>query len=336
MDILIKSFTRPYYLDKCIKSIKKNIKGLYNIIILDDGTPERFLDEILRLHPDVIIRKSPFYNEKIRSIENHLEHNTALPQLYIPSKFWQDNASAASDYFLLLEDDMWIIGEIDIDDVKQQMRAQNISTIKTALFGVNFYEKYDSGILGKQLIEIKPQLSGFSPFLFQKIYVNNTLKSYSILLRLGLADIKKFLPIYAIYMVAGAFYDKKFYEYIWNSYEGKVNENHQLSRVLQWNRNFPEKKYARLQHESLTTSFTSSATNDFKGINLNPFVYNRILSEAWMNGEFPVDDNNKGDFDENIIIQTLKDAKHPLASVSEWKKWTERFRKQYQDVGYNV
>ena len=39
MDIIIKSFNRPYYLDRCILSILKNVKGDFKIKIVDDGTP---------------------------------------------------------------------------------------------------------------------------------------------------------------------------------------------------------------------------------------------------------------------------------------------------------
>lgn len=337
MDILIKSFTRPYYLDKCIQSIKDHITGDFTITVLDDGTPRKYLDEVLRRHPGVAIKKSPFYEDKIRKIKYHLDlQDQNLPQLQIPSKFWQESAARASDYFLLLEDDMWITSRINISDIEMMMRTHNIAMVKTALFGLDFYKRFDNEPIGQQLTEIKPQLNSFSPFLYRKIYVENTFKMYSILGRLGLADIKKFLPIYAVYMVAGAFYEKKYYEYLWNNYEGVVSENHQLYRVIKWYKEFPAKKYARLQQESLATSFTSSATNRFDGILLNPFVYNRILSDAWMNGKLPINSIDQGDFDENVIAGILEEAKHPLATVSEWKKWTGRFRQQYRNVGFNV
>lgn len=336
MDILIKSFTRPYYLDKCIQSIKDHISGNFAITVLDDGTPQKYLDEILRRHPGVEIRKSPFYEDKVCTIERHMDQpDENLPQMQIPSKFWQENAAHCSDYFLLLEDDMWITEKIDISDIEMMMRSHNIAMVKTALFGMEFYKKFDTAPLGRQLTEIKPDLKTFSPFIFRKIYVENTFKSYGILLRLGLAHIKKFLPIYAVYMVAGAFYEKKYYKYLWNNYEGGVNENHQLYRVITWNKKYPEKKYARMRQDSLTTSFSSSATNRYDGILLNPFVYNQILSDAWIRGMLPIGYNHQ-DFDENLITGILEAAQHPLATVVEWKKWTDRFRQQYRDVGFNI
>ena len=35
--IIIKSFNRPYYLDRCLQSIYKFVKGNFKIIVLDDG-----------------------------------------------------------------------------------------------------------------------------------------------------------------------------------------------------------------------------------------------------------------------------------------------------------
>ena len=48
MRILIKSFYRPYLLERCLKSIYEKVKNAEDleIIILDDGTPQKYLDKI--------------------------------------------------------------------------------------------------------------------------------------------------------------------------------------------------------------------------------------------------------------------------------------------------
>jgi glycosyltransferase involved in cell wall biosynthesis len=59
MDILIKSFNRPYYLDRCIQSVKKFVVNSdYKIIVLEDGTPEKYLNKIIEKHPEVRLLKS--------------------------------------------------------------------------------------------------------------------------------------------------------------------------------------------------------------------------------------------------------------------------------------
>ena len=47
MDIIIKSFNRPYYLDRCLQSIQTFVQdSKYTIMVLDDGTSQKYLDKI--------------------------------------------------------------------------------------------------------------------------------------------------------------------------------------------------------------------------------------------------------------------------------------------------
>ena len=47
MDIYIKSFNRPFLLHRCIASIFTFLQGFdANIIVLDDGTPQKYLVKI--------------------------------------------------------------------------------------------------------------------------------------------------------------------------------------------------------------------------------------------------------------------------------------------------
>ncbi len=65
MDIIIKSLNRPYYLDRCLFSIAKYVTNFNGkIIILEDGTPQKYLDLIQTKYPKIEIVKSAFYDEK--------------------------------------------------------------------------------------------------------------------------------------------------------------------------------------------------------------------------------------------------------------------------------
>ena len=55
MDIFIKTFNRPYYLERCIISIIKNLNGIYTIKILDDGTSDECLNKLKVKYPELII-----------------------------------------------------------------------------------------------------------------------------------------------------------------------------------------------------------------------------------------------------------------------------------------
>ncbi len=72
MDIIIKSFNRLYYLDRCLKSIYKFISGSFKITILDDGTPPIYLNKIQHLYPEVSIIRSDLYDSKVNAIKDYI------------------------------------------------------------------------------------------------------------------------------------------------------------------------------------------------------------------------------------------------------------------------
>ena len=129
MDILIKSFNRPYYLDRCLQSIYMNCLGSdFKIKILDDGTPEQYLLKIKHKFPEVILLKSNFYELKSKSCNLGLK-----PEIMdIPIDFWIESAAKASDYLLIIEDDIWFTEKVDLDKIGTDM-IQNKSVF-TKLF----------------------------------------------------------------------------------------------------------------------------------------------------------------------------------------------------------
>jgi glycosyltransferase involved in cell wall biosynthesis len=96
MDILIKSYNRPYYLDRCLQSLYLNCKGYnFTIKVLDDGTPDKYLNKIQKLYPEIIILKSEHHNVKSR----FCEQGTKPENMIIPIDFWISSVSSATDYF---------------------------------------------------------------------------------------------------------------------------------------------------------------------------------------------------------------------------------------------
>lgn len=64
VNIFIKSFNRPFYLDRCLSSIEKYVSGDFKIKVLDDGTPKKYLDKIREKYPDAEILLSDNYEKK--------------------------------------------------------------------------------------------------------------------------------------------------------------------------------------------------------------------------------------------------------------------------------
>jgi len=105
--IIIKSFNRPYYLDRCLQSIYTCVKGNFEIKILDDGTPKKYLDLIQLKYPNVNIITSNQYLDKIQAIENNINNGNKIDGFTIPTDLWYNEVKTSSDYVLVTEDDVF-------------------------------------------------------------------------------------------------------------------------------------------------------------------------------------------------------------------------------------
>ena len=163
MDILIKSFNRPYYLERCLYSIEKHIKGCSSIFILDDGTPDKYLNKILDDYPNVKILKSNFYEIKSNSVGE-------LQEFKIPIDFWIQSVQIASDYFLLLEDDFWVVENLDLSHVNFELKEKQIVFLKLIWLG---NPKLTTTRIREKLEEfniVSPKLLTTNPFLFKLVF----------------------------------------------------------------------------------------------------------------------------------------------------------------------
>jgi len=107
ISILIKSFFRPYLLDRCLYSIIKNVTGDYHIVVLDDGTPDEYINKIKEKYPQIQIVNSFYRKEKIEKIEKHLSGDKKYYDVRIPSSLWWDEINNSSDFLIFTEDDVW-------------------------------------------------------------------------------------------------------------------------------------------------------------------------------------------------------------------------------------
>lgn len=335
MNIFIKSFNRPYYLERCIQSVLQNVvDDKLSIIVLDDGTNPRYLAKIQDKYPNVIIRLSPFYSEKASKIERFISDGIKIKEMEIPTQFWLSSIMECKDkYFLLLEDDFWLTEKMDLNTTIRLMDSNNLCLLKLFCFGNH---KLVSGKLLKlsdQINEIIPQLPVNNEFIFKKFVLGNSLKIWSLLSRLNIHN-NSVVKYYTIYNVAGAIFSKEYYVQLWKDFSGVVNEDEQLIKALHFFNKNKKVKYGVVNKDVVGTSFSSSATNMFPDINFNPFTYNNILNEAWFNGKFDSMSGYPKDFNSRDIVSILQDNNEKLASVPEWEKWVNRFQNQYREIGF--
>jgi hypothetical protein len=335
MNVYIKSFNRPYYLDRCIQSIHLNvIDENLSIIVLDDGTKPEYLERIKAKYTNVTVKISPFYKRKVEKIEKFISEGAVIKEMEIPTEFWLSNINyCKDDFFVVLEDDFWFTEKIDISATLTLMSSNNMCMLKLACFGNRRLVK---GVLSNLSLDIdflKPKFFIENVFLFKNLLLSNPLKIWSILGRFNIVNKYK-INYYSIYHVAGAIFSKEYYNYLWMGFKGVVNEDAQLVKALDFYNKDKTTTYGVYKEDIIKTSFSSSATNTFAGINFNPFVYNDLLNKAWFDNELDSMSGYPNDILEKDVERILEKNKNELATIEEWHKWVNSFKDQYRKVGH--
>ncbi len=336
MDILIKSFNRPYYLDRCIQSILDFvIVSKLKIIVLDDGTPEKYLKKIQNKYPFIVILKSEYYTEKTNLINNNSLN--FIPK--IPIDLWLTSAKKATDYFVLLEDDIWLKKSINLDKLEIDLKQKNLLMLK--LYWLGNPKLIPTKILNKlnNIFVYKENLITKNRFLYKLIFHVQRLKINKIMIYLKINSEQRKLDYYHIYATAGAIFNREYFLKLWDKHDNEVNEYLQICNALKFIKNNKNCCFGFLENEIVKTGFVSAATNLYKNypnIDINMFVLNKILNESWYNDKF----NTTSEFDEDLknseIESILNYHDNKKAKASEWEKWTTAFRQQYKDFGCKI
>ena len=329
MDIFIKSFNRPFLLDKCLVSIKKFAKNFIgNIVVMDDGTPQKYLQKIQGNHPEIRIEKSDFYVEKSKAIENDL-----APEKNIPSVFWKETISKGSDYFVLIEDDCWFCEPIDFSILESEMRSNNLQLVKFLWMGNEMLISNKIQKKTELLIITNPDLFTWNPFVFELIYRKKTCKIDSILNRLGVPIENNLLKYYQIYAVANAAFSKKYYLKAWETTKNKVDELAQIKQVIQITKS--ELNVAHSKSEFIRTSLKTTASLQNKEnlkSDFNVYSLNKILSEVWFNNQFePFDFQN--DISNNFLEKVISNTNLPSNTFELWQDWYVTLKQSYKNIG---
>jgi glycosyltransferase involved in cell wall biosynthesis len=335
MDIVVKSFNRPYYLERCLRSIEQYVTGAYTVRVLDDGTPPEYLVRIQELFPTITIAYSPRYEQKVAALRRHVAGGAAFDERVIPIAFWKAEITKCSDIFLLLEDDIWLTEPLDLGAMAKQMREHRLVTVKLSWLGNSRLVMGQRRLLADNLEEIIPDI----PLATRLVFLND-LRARSVLYRLGLlrffkTDMEYQLPLYALYSVASAFFDKAYWLHLWEDSQMSIDEAQQLRRAVQWQRQH-RPRFAKMQREITKTSFITSATNMFAGINFDVFRFSHHLNQAWLQGELDAMRGFPRDLPEDYLREFLETAHDPHTTYPEWQRWTARFKGQYQRMGCEV
>ena len=336
MDILIKSFNRPYYLDKCIQSILTFvIDSELKILVLDDGTSIDYLNKLQEKYPIISIVKSEYYQTKSELIISESKDFVSN----IPINLWIESARNASDYFLMLEDDFWFTKSINLNNIIFDLEQNNILMLKLCWLG-------NSKLIPKSITKkinnlniYKDKLITKNTFLHQLIFHTNKYFIAGFMRFIGLNTEQNLLDYYHIYATAGSIFNKKYFLSLWENHQNNVDESLQIKNALSFLNKNKNSNFGYFEQEFLKTGFASAATNsnkNYENTNIDMFVFNNILNQAWYNDEIIVTNDFENDLNFAEIETILEKTNNPNAHKLEWHKWTNAFKKQYTDFGCQI
>jgi len=332
MDILIKSFNRPYYLDRCLWSILQFVKNYEKILVMDDGTPQKYLSKIKAKYPFIEIIYSDDYQKKQSSIIE----NEPIISKKIPVKLWNDCAKKSTDYFIVIEDDMWFTESINLIEIAFFLKSNQLELLKLFWLGNHKLIDYKT-ITNQENIQIcEPKSFVFNENYFYWIYFRlqklNRYKKW-----LGLYKKDQFLDYYSIYGVAGMVFHKPYYLTLWSTNQDEVHEGKQLLQAIKYLKNKTKFSIAKTTHEVLRTGFISAATTNDKTHyknNLNMMMFNATLNNFWYDDDFDSLENFPNDFSV-VYLQGIL-VKKKIDYFEKWLNWHNEFKSQYIKLGCNI
>lgn len=344
MDILIKSYNRPYLLSFTIKSIYKNIVGDFSITIVDDGTPDIYLKKLIDEFPEIKIIKTIYHNEKSSGIENYEIIRPVWNYVKLPHTDWNKVVNSfAFDYFLILEDDQFVIKKIDlikiqkiINDYNLQFLNFNILNKKSFNFPIkkqlNDIYIYDSksfiGIIKKFKFLFRPS-DFYKPII--KILKKLKIKYFKLSFNKDIVD------LYNIYIISGVIYKLEYWNVCVGSAKDELNENHQLLCAANYNiQNKGKLNFGISKEPHVKTSFSNTSLGENRGVNFDTTLFNILMNKLWYKNDLSYFDENNYNVNVNRIINYLNDENNPNCNSNEWLKYTQVFENCYKDQGYDL
>jgi len=316
-NVYIKSCNRSAYLDRCIRSVKAHAQEAGEIIVLDDGTEEKYLDKISADHRDVEIRRSPHGSEKREFIKaNYAEDNdlrrTVTDLGFDPCAFWVDEIKKDSgDHVLIMEEDAWFKGDLNLSRAVRNMAANNAVILKLWLNGKQGQEEGQergADVDIRAVFDDGSAIDYYTPV------------------------IKEIMDVYQIFILAFSIYRR---DYWLNSFDGVghyLDEpfmlNHALEYVLKNQSEGSPVKFARTGAEIVHQSGATTCRTDSGGmgvdVKIDNRIYNQAMDEAWLAGKLDPMNNFPDELDDAYLADLFRDALGDEAAES-WLAWRSSY-----------
>lgn len=344
MNILIKSYNRPYLLHYTLKSIFKNIIGDFNITIVDDGTPDCYLMKIKEEFPSIQINKTIYHAEKSNIILHYEKNIVKTEPIKLPHADWNKIANDfTADYFLVLEDDQFIVKKIDLNKIVKvikdnELQLLHFNVLNKKFFNFNIVKELNNIYIYNskfQLSKIKKFNLNFYPSnLFKPVL--NILKKFNF--KYLQIDFKNdILDLYNIYIISGVIYRKSYWSRCVDSSEDELNEKYQIHCAGNYNLKTNGNLcfgVTKKRHIKTTLNNTSLGLN--RGTNFDPTLFNILVNKLWYKNDLNYFDESNYELNVNYISNFLKLMNYPNCTFTEWIKFTGMFENAYKELGFDL
>jgi len=312
MNIYIKTFNRPFYLERCIKSALFNVINYDEIIILDDGTQKEYKEKIIRLFPQVkwVTNADGAKYELVRS-----GNGQKAKELYgDPASFWlREIMNDPNDYFLLIEDDTWFVNMLDLNHFEDVLIKEN-SVICKLWWGEYNDKEEDASIT--RIYKLWNDLS---------IHIINP-------------SIQRSEDIYKIYILAMAIYRKDYFENALRKVNHFLDETTQITESLAFFQNTADVTYCKTNERFIYQGWATSVRHDDAitvDVGINSFDFLDILNEAWFDNRMDVLANYPLDFDMDYLVNLFRIAELPEEKVKVYMDWRTKPQLNPTKLYYN-
>jgi hypothetical protein len=302
LNVYIKSFARPFYLDRCIRSVKFNINKYDKIVILDDGSQSVHLERIRQLHPDVEIRSSGADDGKFELLRQGRFDEIAHRYPSAPAFWVREIAADDKEYCLVMEDDAWIVRRLDLPALVHELKHQE------ALICKLWWGSQAHKIIAKSSCPTGPVIEYYE------------------------ADCADFENARSIWIVAFAIFRRDYWLRCVSRAKRLGDERSQVIAACEFAQSSSSARFAKSQKRAVYQGWIIPArsTSEYYDKGLIQHAYMDVLNDAWFAGEIDVTEGYPFDFPEQTIVR-LMGRRLPAEAIDAWREWQRREVVHYYD-----
>lgn len=318
--IYIKGYSRPFYIDRLIRSIGRCVRNHGPIVLLNDGIGEVYTDKLKRDHPHLEIRNSPKVEGGVIAApagDRYHERKAFYRSLdfFDPARFWvREIRKDPNDYIVYLDEDVWFFRDIDLEGMVESLRANG------ALGALLLYQKANLRAARQQrdpTVHQDPAGCGaVMDYYAARVDSLDYAEGYRI--NPGTITLK---------------------DYWINAYEDCLHfadEMHQNRKTLQLftvlSARIPELRMGILDGGAIKHSSSSTARPDAGGKiltnRISPDVFHDLLSQHWLEGRLDTMADLPNDFSIERLVGLMR-GHVPEEQIAAWVEWQRDFVRMY-------